>query len=95
MLHFHVNITSFIFGIMTNTNEWHNTGSNGRASEVWCRTVNGVSVEIRVMPYRCMVDAWENGKQIIEGSAFPTLRDAKDAMNYFLNYFLTHSEGND
>lgn len=74
---------------MVKMNGWQNTGSNGRASAVWVRSVirsiPARTVEIWVMPYRCMVDFWLGGGRIIEGNPFDTLEDAKKAAEIWLD----------
>ena len=62
---------------MTNPSEWHNTGSNGRASEVWCKTEGELGAYIYVMPYRCLVDVWKGDQRVVDRLPFPTLPDAK------------------
>jgi len=59
--------------------EWHNTGSNGKASAVWVRKSGTLTAEIRVMSYRVMATLYV-GKEIdrdYEGIPFPKLSDAQ------------------
>lgn len=61
---------------MTNTSEWHNTGSNGRAREVWVRTVGGDTAEVLVMPFRCLVNLYAKGRKCVDGDPYDGLSDA-------------------
>lgn len=70
---------------MTNETEWHNTGGNGQARETWVRKV-GVKVAIvSVMPYRSIVEVYENGRESEEsGRPFETLAEGKAYADRFL-----------
>jgi hypothetical protein len=71
---------------MIDSSQWHNTGQNGKAREVWIRTVGSWSAEIKVMPYRCLVTMHYQGTVDAdhEGIPFPTLDGAKHWADSFI-----------
>ena len=72
----------------TRTDRWHNTGGNGPAEAVWCRSRKGRSAVVQV--YRshdlhaaktCVLERWENFKQTavaISGLSFKTAKRLGD-----------------
>ena len=62
---------------MTNESEWHNTGSNGPAREVWVRKLGTRTAFVYALPYRYMVEFITESALIDDGIPFESLTDAK------------------
>lgn len=64
--------------------EWHNTGGNGPAKGVWCRSQDNRTANIFQLSYRCMVDLWIGKVRFEEGIPFDSLALAQAYADGFL-----------